>query len=68
MIESHAITHRAHPAVPPLLHLADHLHQVANLHRAAHHLDPHLVPIKTVVAKICRLVVVQVNVVVQLEM
>jgi hypothetical protein len=52
----HAITHRAHPAVPPLLHLVAHL------------LDRPLVRIRIVAAKICQLVVVQVIVVVQLGM
>jgi hypothetical protein len=52
MIENHVITHRAHPVSLPLLHLVVH----------------HLVPIKIAAVKICRRVVVQVIVVVQLEM
>jgi hypothetical protein len=61
MIESHAIPHRAHPAVPPLLHLADLL--LVDLH-----LDRPLAPIRIAVAKNCLLVVVQVIVEVQLGM
>jgi hypothetical protein len=56
MTESLAITHRAHPAVLPLL-LVAHCLRV-----------PHLVQIRIAAAKICLRVVVQVIVAVQLEM